>query len=102
MKPSPARQAKPQSIVKQRYESTAPGTLGSITFEGALDDEVAWELFAVQVSVLDDMADDGLLSIVGRHEESETGDRNIDRVDFRRLAVASDASHQNLAIASSE
>ena len=102
MKVSTARQAKPQSIVKQRYESTAPGTLGSIAFEGTIDDEVAWELFAVQVSVLDDMADDGLLDIVGRHEESETGDRNIDRVDFRRLAVAFVAYDQNLVIASSE
>jgi hypothetical protein len=58
--------------------------LGSIAYAGTLDDEVEWEHFAVQVSVLDDMADDGLVKIVARHEETKTGERNIDRVDFER------------------
>jgi hypothetical protein len=75
---------KHRPVAKQQYEATSPGGLGSIVYSGSRDDETEWERFSVQVSILDDMADEGLLKIVKWHEETETGDRNIDRVDFIR------------------
>jgi hypothetical protein len=81
-----------QPVAKQQYEATSPGGSGSIVYSGSRDDETEWEHFSVQVSILDDMADDGLLKIVKWHEETDTGDRNIDRVDFIRDGAPSPAT----------
>lgn len=102
MKASSSRQTNPQPIARQRYESTAPGGFGSIIYTGTPDNDVEWEQFAAQVSVLDDMADDGLVKIVERHGETETGERNIDRVDFKRIDCAGAAPEQPQACRASK
>jgi hypothetical protein len=79
---------KHRPVAKQQYEAPSPGGSGSIVYSGSRDDETEWERFSAQVSILDDMADDGLLKIVRWHEETDTGDRNIDRVDFIRDGAA--------------
>ena len=80
-----------EPVAQRQYDATSPGGLGSIVYSGSRDDAVGWERFSVQVSILDDMADEGLLKILRWHEETDTGDANVDRVDFIRDSAASDA-----------
>lgn len=68
------------------YERLGFGEQGSWTYAGATDDTLAWEAFARSVEQLERMHAEGLIEIVLRHRETQTGHARVDMVLFKRLA----------------
>lgn len=71
-------------LAKQTYDATVPGKTATIRFDGVTDDWDAWEMFAAEVRVLEQLAQQGLLTVIFRHVENQTGKGLVDMVTFTR------------------
>ena len=67
-------------IAKDAYLSTSLGEARSVT---CTDGD--FEVFAIEVGILQGMHDRGDIEILIEHRESQTGKQHIDLVKFKRL-----------------
>jgi hypothetical protein len=72
-----------RDIANDTYESTAVGSVGFMKPDTTKGETI--QDFQQVVDTAEEMESEGLIQILLKHPESTSGDRLIDRIQFRRL-----------------
>lgn len=79
-------------IAIKTYEATEIAATGALTYSAEVfvgpsgsDKETGYQRFAAEVEELEALEDGGKIEITNRHHESQSGNRYVDHVQFKKL-----------------
>ncbi len=72
-------------LIDHIYKMAEIGAQETFSFEAHRDVVETLERFSRELERLDELAEQGLVEVISQHSESESGERFVDLVHFKRL-----------------